>query len=88
MAESALWDLAWKIGLPFVLVLTALMSGKSGTWRWGREVDAMRADFEARLAEVTKDRDFYRQVSFEALRKADRGLDLTERALDARERAP
>lgn len=88
MAPEVLWDVAWKIGLPFVMVLTALISGRAGIWVWAREIEYERQRAERdlqnkdrELAAMVQDRDYYRDIAFEALNRADGAMQAAEQAV-------
>lgn len=88
MELDVLWDVAWKVGLPFVMVLTALFSGKAGVWVWAREIEQERLraerDLQSKNREieaVTKDRDYFRDIAFEALNRAEGVVKTAEQAV-------
>lgn len=41
------WDVAWRIGVPFVMVVVALLASMKGIWVWGWQVDHERKQWEA-----------------------------------------
>lgn len=97
MSVELFWDLASKIGLPFALVVLALWTGRSGVWVWGREVEYERQQFRERLEEMAerarkregelmRDRDYYRDIAFDVLHKAEHSSTLADRAVGLAER--
>lgn len=91
------WDIAGKVGLPFALVVLALWAGRSGIWVWGRELEREREQFQDRWkdeqersrkreGELIRDRDFYRDIAFDALHKAERSAGLADRSIGLAER--
>lgn len=78
MGWDWLLDIAARFGLPFALVLTALLTGRSGMWVWGREI-----------AEMRQDRDYYRDIAYEALNRAEKAQTTAEQATNlAEQRGP
>lgn len=92
MTVELFWDIAGKVGLPFALVVLALWTGRGGLWVWGREIDYERKLWAKQLedererarkreGELIRDRDFYRDFAFEALRKAEQSTGIADRAV-------
>lgn len=97
MTVELFWDIAGKVGLPFALIALALWTGRTGIWVWGREVEREREQCRERFAEeqdrtgkreveLTKDRDYYRDIAFDALRKAEHSSTIADRAVSLAER--
>lgn len=97
MTPDVFWDVAWKVGLPFVMVVFALVTGQSGLWVWRREVEDERRLAAERLAEtvrVAKEREaellererYWRDRFWSNVEKTDRALEVGEKAFDLVER--
>ncbi len=93
MDPTVFWDLASRVGLPFAMVVLALLGGRTGIWVWGREIEYERKQLTARLAEVEAekaelraDRDYYRTRLFDAMAKAEGAVSNAEQAVDLAER--
>lgn len=66
----------------------------TGRIRWQREVEqdekdlqTIRHDFEQRLAEMTKDRDYYRDMTMDLIQRYDREVQTSEAAVGTAVRA-
>lgn len=97
MTVELFWEIAGRVGLPFALVALALWTGRSGIWVWGREIERERQQCNERFegeqervrrreTELTKDRDYYRDIAFDALRKAEHSSTIADRAVSLAER--
>lgn len=56
MTVELFWDIASKVGLPFALVVLALLTGRAGMWVWGREIERERQEFAKRLADFEREK--------------------------------
>lgn len=86
MTPEVFWELAAKVGLPFAMVCLALWTGKGGIWVWRREVDTLRTECDARCAELSRDRDYYRDIAFKALDRAEGAVNVADKATRLAER--
>ncbi len=65
------------------MLLLALWTGKNGTWVWGRELKREQSERDIERTELRSDRDYYRNALFDVLHRADRTLDVADRAVQA-----
>lgn len=93
MTTDVFWDLAARVGLPFAMVVLALLTGKGGLWVWKREMDRLEADHEEaikdlrqQLADARQDRNYYRDIAFRALDRAEGAVSIADKATRMAER--
>lgn len=86
MDAAIFWDFVSKTGLSFALVVLALLTGRAGIWVWGREMAQVVQQAEREKAELVKDRDYYRDIAFEALNRAEGAASKAEQAVGLAER--
>lgn len=97
MSADQFWDAAWKIGLPFVMVILAIISSKAGIWVWGSQLTYEREQFVRRLEDERKRADeiirqkdeelrVYHDIAIAALERGERVADVGEQAVGLAER--
>jgi hypothetical protein len=96
--STVTWDLfgkaAAQYGVPAAAALFVLWLSMTGRIRWQREVEqderdaeVIRRDFEQRLAELTKDRDYWRDTSMDLLKRYSNEVETSESAVGTAVRA-
>lgn len=61
------WDLVLKQGIPFALVIVFIMGLVREWWVMGTQHREMKRGYEERLADISEERDRYRELALGAV---------------------